>query len=68
MEKLKQSPWEVLKTVGIMPIEQNCLDRVFDFMISKDHSKPEEHKKKIGPGDLMNIMTWLGTKPLKSEV
>ena len=68
MEKLKQSPWEVLKSVVIMPIEQVCLDRVFEFMTNKDHSKQEEHKKKIGPGDLMQILTWLGCKPLKSEV
>ena len=30
MEKLKQSPWEQLKKVEIKPIEQECLDRVFN--------------------------------------
>ena len=34
MDKLKQSPAEVLKLVQIKPIEQECLDRVF-FYLSK---------------------------------
>ena len=68
MEKLKQSPWEILKGVVIMPIEQVCLDRVFKEMTSRDTSKQEEHKNKIGPHDLYLILTWLGCKPLKSEV
>ena len=32
MEKLKQSPWEKLKQEKIMPIEQECLDRVFTYL------------------------------------
>lgn len=32
MEKLKQSPWEKLKEEKIMPIEQECLDRVFKYL------------------------------------
>ena len=68
MEKLKQSPWEVLRGVKIQPIEQECLDRVFEYLSTKDPKKPEEHKKKIGPGDLTKVLTFLGQKPLKSEV
>ena len=68
MEKLKQSPWELLKQVQIKPIEQVCLDRVFAYLIDKDPKKPAEHKQKIGPGDLTKVLTWLGCKPLKSEV
>ena len=68
MEKLKQSPWELLKQVQIKPIEQVCLDRVFAYLIDKDQKKPAEHKAKIGPGDLTKVLTWLGCKPLKSEV
>ena len=68
MDKLKQSPWELLKAVKIQPIEQECLDRVFDYLTSKDPKKPEDHKKKIGPGDLTKVLTFLGQKPLKSEV
>ena len=37
------SPSEVLKSVVIEPIEQECLDRVFNYLISRDNSKPEEH-------------------------
>ncbi len=68
MDKLKLSPWELLKTVKIKPIEQECLDRVFDYMTDKDKSKPEEHRTKIGPGDLIKVLQFLGLKPLKSEV
>jgi len=32
MEKLKQSPAELLKMVQIKPIEQECLDRVFSYL------------------------------------
>jgi hypothetical protein len=35
MDKLKQSPAEELKLVKIMPIEQECLDRVFDYLSSE---------------------------------
>jgi len=68
MEKLKMSPSEVLKTVVIEPIEQECLDRVFNYLISRDNSKPEEHKNKIGPGDVLKVLLYLGLRPLKSEV
>ena len=58
----------LLKQVQIKPIEQVCLDRVFAYLIDKDPKKPDDHKQKIGPGDLMHVLTWLGSKPLKSEV
>ena len=32
MDKLKQSPAELLKDVSIKPIEKVCLDRVFDWI------------------------------------
>ena len=32
MDKLKQSPAELLKAVQIKPIEQECLDRVFNYL------------------------------------
>eukprot|EP00347_Sterkiella_histriomuscorum_P001395 403372200 len=68
MEKLKQSPAEQLKIVQIKPIEQECLDRVFFYLIDKDNKKPEEHKRKIGEGDLMKVLNFLGQKPSKAEV
>ena len=68
MDKLKQSPYEILKTVQIKPIEQECLDRVFAYLISKDPKKNSEHKEKIGPGDLIRVLTLYGCKPLRSEV
>ena len=39
MEKLKKSPAEILKEVIIKPIEQECLNRVFDY-ISKHSQHP----------------------------
>jgi hypothetical protein len=36
MDKLKMSPAELLKQVIIKPIEQECLDRVFNHL-SKQH-------------------------------
>ena len=69
MEKLKQSPWEHLQKVPIKPIEQECLDRVFNYFIKQDPaSKTDKHKDMIGPGDVMKVLTFLGCKPLKSEV
>ena len=68
MEKLKQSPWELLKSVEIKPIEQECLDRVFGYLTSRDTSKSEDNSHKIGPKDLIKVLTYLGLKPLKSEV
>jgi hypothetical protein len=41
MDKLKLSPWELLKETEIKPIEQECLDRVFEYLIKKDPTKPE---------------------------
>ena len=35
---------------------------------SVDAKKPAEHKQKIGAGDLMKVLLFLGQKPLKSEV
>lgn len=43
MDKLKQSPAELLKKVQIKPIEQECLDRVFNYLsktISFTHFYP----------------------------
>ena len=55
MEKLKQSPWELLKGVQIKPIEQVCLDRVFAYLIDKDSKKPAEHKAKIDQVTLLKF-------------
>merc|ERR1712167_304626 len=54
--------------MGIKPIEQECLDRVFKYLISGDPKKTDETEGKIGPGDLMRVLTFLGCKPLRSEV
>ena len=67
-EKLKQSPCEILKHVKISPIEQEALDRVFEWLIRKDDNKPKEQQEKIGPGDILNVLNFLGLRPLKSEV
>ena len=43
------------------------LDRVYEYLTTKDPSKPKEGKGKIGPGDLLRVLTFLGLKPLRSE-
>ena len=68
MEKLARSPAEVLKEVVIKPIEQECLDRVFNYLISKDLKKPDEHQDKIGHMDLANTLIFLGLKPTRNQV
>ena len=37
MDKLKQSPAELLKLVQIKPIEQECLDRVYNYLSKYFH-------------------------------
>lgn len=67
-EKIVQSPWEVLKTQPITSIEQDCLDKVFRFLCEQDQSKKVADKEKIGPTDLMKVLTFLGLKLLRAEV
>ena len=67
-EKIVQSPWEVLKKREISSIEQDCLNKVFKYLCSQDPKKAEEHKNKIGPTDLMKVLTFLGLKLLRAEV
>ena len=68
MDKLINSPAEILKTVEIKPIEQECLDRVFAYLTNKDPSKPKEFKQKIGVMDLANTLIFLGLKPTKNQI
>ena len=68
MDKLKQSPAEILKTVEIGPVERECLDHVFEYMIKQDPKKPESEKRKIGHMDVARVLQFLGCRPSKSEV
>lgn len=76
MEKLKQSPAEILKQVEIQTIEQEELNRVFAFLISQDKTKAQiqEEKKrqevmdKIGAMDIAKTLMFLGCRPSKAEV
>ena len=64
------SPAEKLKEVIIKPIEQECLDRVFDYLINKDKD-PKRDKAaldKIGYLDLARVLQFLGCKPSANEV
>ena len=58
----------MIKEVNITPIEQEALDRVFEWVIKKDNHKPKEHREKIGPGDIHKVLNLLGLRPLKSDV
>ena len=67
-EKIQQSPMCILEAVQIKPIEKKALDRVFNYLIEKDKTKHDDHKRKIGPGDLMKVLNFLGLKPLKADI
>ena len=67
MEKLKQSPAEILKGVGIVTIEQECLNRVFDFLTTRDKTK-QEHHDKISAMDIARTLQFLGCRPTRAEV
>ena len=41
---------------------------MFEWLIRKDDNKPKEQQEKIGPGDILNVLNFLGLRPLKSEV
>ena len=41
MEKLYNSPAEILKTVEVQTIEQECLDNVFNWLSTRDGNKPQ---------------------------
>jgi hypothetical protein len=66
MDKLKDPPAEILKTVQIKPIEQECLDRVFNYLKNKDTKKLPEHADKIGILDIANTLLYLGLRPTKN--
>ena len=67
MEKLKTSPAEILKTVEIPTIEQEQLNRVFDFLCAQDKTKTDNHDK-IGAMDIARTLQFLGCRPTKSDV
>jgi hypothetical protein len=67
MEKLKQSPAEILKTVHIQTIEQEQLNRVFEFLCRQDKTKTEHHDK-ISAMDIARTLQFLGCKPTRAEV
>ena len=67
MEKLKTSPAEILKTVEIPSIEQEQLNRVFDFLCSRDQTKTD-NLDKIGAMDIARTLQFLGCRPTKSDV
>ena len=68
MDKLKQSPAEILKGITIGPVERECLEHVFEYLIKQDTTKPESEKRKIGHMDVAKSLQFLGLKPSKNEV
>ena len=68
MDKLTNSPAEILKTVVIKPIEQECLDRVFNYLITKDPKKDKDHLQFISIMDLANTLIFLGLKPTRNQI
>ena len=68
MEKLKTSPAEQLKQVDIQTIEQEELDRVFNYLCAQDKNKEEKYKDRIGSMDIARTLQFLGLRPSKAEV
>ena len=68
MEKLKTSPAEQLKLVDIQTIEQEQLDRVFNYLCCQDKNKEEKYKDRIGSMDIARTLQFLGLRPSKAEV
>lgn len=68
MEKLRMSPAEILKEVQIKPIEMECLNRVFNYLISHDTKKDEQNKDKISPMDVARVLQFLGQRPNRNYV
>ena len=68
MEKLKQSPACLLEQVPIGPVENECLLKVFEYLIKQDPKKSPDDKRKIGHMDVARVLQFLGCKPSKSEV
>ena len=68
MEKLAYSPAERLKEVDIKPIEQECLDRVFNYLSHRDPKKPADKQDFIGLMDLANTLLYLGQRPTRAEI
>ena len=68
MDKLKTSPSVLLEKVVVQSIEMECLHRVYDKLSNMTQKSEKEGKGKIGPQDLMKMLTELGLKLLKSEV
>ena len=67
MEKLKQSPAEILKSVEIQTIEQECLNRVFEFLRTRDTTKTDNFDK-ISAMDIARTLQFLGCRPTKADV
>ena len=68
MEKLKRSPAELLAEVEIELVEQECLNRVFNWLTSQDPKKSVDMADKITSGDLSRALRKMGSSPTKSEV
>ena len=68
MEKLYNSPAEILKTVEVQTIEQDCLDHVFKWLSGQDKNKDDANKDFITELDLARCLQFLGLNTTKSEV
>ena len=68
MDKLKTSPAEQLKNVEIQTIEQEQLDRVFEWLCEKDTNKEEKYRNMIGSMDIARALQKLNLRPSKAEV
>ena len=68
MEKLKRSPAELLAEVEIELVEQECLNRVFNWLTSQAPKKEGESAGRVTSGDLSRALRKMGSAPTKSEV
>ena len=68
MEKLKRSPAEQLAEVEIELVEQECLNRVFNWLTSQAPKKEGDAAGKVTSGDLSRALRKMESAPTKSEV
>ena len=68
MEKLKESPAQILKKVEIKGVEKIHLERVFQDLIKLTPDKPPHEIGKITMNDLNKVLHFLGAHPTRGEL
>ena len=68
MEKLRESPAQILKKVEVKGVEKIHLDRVFGQLIGLQPDKQPYEVDKITIHDLNKVLHFLGAHPTRGEL